>query len=218
MRSQHRRYASLSALVIALLALAACGPTPPATAGGATPTTTAPVAPAAPSASGVLPVGPGPQAHYTVQTTPAPGSCHYRPEDAIQLPDPACTPGATSPAVTQASIAATICVSGYTAGIRPPTSVTGPEKAGLLLAYSFTGDVKTTELDHLVPLELGGDPNDVRNLWPEPNDRTGAKSVQNGKDVVENRARAAVCAGTMTLAHAQQGIASDWVSFGKALG
>lgn len=207
------------AALIILLALAACGPTTPATAGGATPTTTAPVAPTAPApAAGMIPVGPGPQTHYTVQPTPAPGTCHYRPEGAVLMPDPACTPGATSPAVTQASISATICVSGYTAGIRPPTSVTGPEKAGLLLAYSFTGDAKTTELDHLVPLELGGDPGDIRNLWPEPNDRTGAKSVQNGKDVVENRAKAAVCAGTMTLAHAQQGIASDWVSFGKALG
>jgi hypothetical protein len=38
------------------------------------------------------------------------GRCRYR--DAGQLPDPRCTPGSIDPAVTQANIRRTICVSG----------------------------------------------------------------------------------------------------------
>jgi hypothetical protein len=40
------------------------------------------------------------------------------------LPDPACTPGATNPDVTQASIGSTICRAGYTCTIRPPAAYT----------------------------------------------------------------------------------------------
>src|SRR5438270_13269006 len=41
--------------------------------------------------------------------------CHQQGAD----PDPGCTPGALNPAVTQATIHQTICVSGYTKTIRP---------------------------------------------------------------------------------------------------
>ncbi|TFE31045.1 hypothetical protein E0F15_11245 [Frankia sp. B2] len=49
-------------------------------------------------------------------------SSRCRAHDQNQLPDPACTPGATSPTVTQADIDATICKAGWTAvgvGCRP---------------------------------------------------------------------------------------------------
>jgi hypothetical protein len=133
-------------------------------------------------------------------------------------PDPACTPGAASPAVTQADLATTICQPGYTATIRPPASTTDREKAANALAYSYAGSMKTAECDHLISLEIGGDPNDARNLWVEPNDRTGATSANNGKDPVENAAHAAVCAGRLTLAAAQAGIAGDWAALGRQLG
>src|ERR1700687_1954524 len=44
------------------------------------------------------------------------------------LPDPKCTPGAVDPSVTQDNIDSTICVSGYTKTVRPPVSVTEPQK------------------------------------------------------------------------------------------
>ncbi len=50
------------------------------------------------------------------------GTCHYR--DGGRLPDPRCTPGAIDPAVTQANIRRTICVSGYTTKVRPPAEQT----------------------------------------------------------------------------------------------
>src|SRR5207248_8296353 len=40
------------------------------------------------------------------------------------LPDRKCTPGATNPDVTQATVGITICVSGYVAQIRPPATYT----------------------------------------------------------------------------------------------
>src|SRR4051794_32216428 len=53
----------------------------------------------------------------------------------LPLPDPACTPGATNPDVTQGTIDATICVSGWTSTVRPPTSYTNPLKVRQIVAY-----------------------------------------------------------------------------------
>lgn len=87
------------------------------------------------------------------------------------LPDPACTPGTADPRVNQGDLATTVCRSGYTATVRPPVGVTEPIKRQQMLAYGLQGQpLSTTELDHLIPLELGG-ASDVANLWPEP--RTG---------------------------------------------
>ena len=169
-----------------------------------------PPPPPPPGTSSGLRVGPGPQASYSVQPQPAAGSCHYRYSGVYPLPDPSCTPGSISPAVTQANINSTICVSGYTATVRPPSNITSAEKIGSAAAYGYTGSFSTGEYDHLVPLELGGDPNDPANLWVEPNDRAGATSVYNTKDTLENRLRVMVCAGQLALATAQQAIASNW--------
>jgi hypothetical protein len=157
-------------------------------------------------------VGPGPQATYTVEPQPAPGSCHYSYSGSYPLPDPTCTPGAISPAVTQANIATTICTAGYTATIRPPESITAPEKVGSAAAYSYTGSLHTAEYDHLIPLELGGDPNDPANLWVQPNDRSGATTTYNTKDTLERSLKNLVCTGQMTLAAARQAIATNWVA------
>jgi hypothetical protein len=82
------------------------------------------------------------------------------------LPDPRCTAGSIDPAVTQANIHRTICVSGYTRKVRPSESQTEPFKYHI--AYHAYGMSRTekTKLDHLVSLELGGS-NDAANLWPE---------------------------------------------------
>ena len=167
---------------------------------------------------GTIPVGPGPQSVYTVQPQPPANSCHYGKEGLYPLPDPKCTPGGTNPRVTQANIATTICRSGYTSSIRPPASITGREKAANAKSYGYTGSFRTGEYDHLISLELGGDPNDARNLWVEPNDIPGATSTGNSKDTVENAAKTAVCSGHISLAAAQQGIATDWVKFGRSIG
>lgn len=161
---------------------------------------------------GCFVMGPGPLATYSVQAQPPPGSCHYTYIGTFPLPDPACTPGAISPAVNQADIGSTICAGGYTASIRPPVSVTEPEKDASALAYGYTGSFETAEYDHLIPLELGGDPNDAKNLWIEPNDNPNATSTFNSKDVLENRLNDMVCSGQISLLTAQLAISSNWVT------
>jgi len=188
--------------------------TTPPTAAPTTAPTSAPAtvaAPPTPAPTGIE-VGPGPQATYTVEPQPAPGSCRYGYVGSYPLPDPSCTPGATNPQVTQADIGSTICNSGYSASIRPPESVTEPEKEGSAAAYGYTGAFSTAEYDHLIPLELGGDPNDPANLWIEPPDNPDATSTSNTKDLLENELNSLVCSGRMALATAQQAIATDWVS------
>ncbi len=123
------------------------------------------------------------------------------------LPDRACTPGATDPRVTQTDIAETICVVGYTKTVRPPLSVTAPIKIDRMRAYGLDAPLRDYELDHLIPLELGGAPDDVANLWPEPWD--GSKGAA-AKDVVERAVHDAVCAHRISLADAQRRFALDW--------
>ncbi len=161
---------------------------------------------------GCFRVGPGPMSTYSIQSQPPPGSCHYGWIGTFPLPDPNCTPGAINPLVTQANIGSTICTSGYTSTIRPPVSVTEPEKEASALAYGYTGSFSTAEYDHLIPLELGGDPNDPDNLWIEPNDNPNATSYANTKDVLENRLNELVCSGQISLFTAQLAISSNWVT------
>ena len=125
-----------------------------------------------------------------------------------QLQDRTCTPGVTSPLVTQANIRETICAPGYSARIRAlyaPSAYTGPLKRLQIKEYGYS-DTRPAhyEEDHLISLELGGHPNDPRNLWPEP----GASP--NAKDSVENLLHQRVCSGEISLTDAQRAIATDW--------
>jgi hypothetical protein len=76
------------------------------------------------------------------------------------LPDPRCTPGASRSGVSLAAI----CTSGYSRSIRPPESFTEPLKLHQMRAYELPGSPRDYEEDHLVPLSIGGAPDDPRNL------------------------------------------------------
>ncbi len=78
-----------------------------------------------------------------------------------QLPDPVCTPGSVNPNVTQANIHQTICVKGWTATVRPSVSYTNGLKQQQMNAYGLTGNLSSFEEDHLIPLEIGGNPTDL---------------------------------------------------------
>ena len=134
-----------------------------------------------------------------------PSPCHARGHGEFSLPDRRCTPGVADTAVTQANIQRTICRAGYSRKVRPPVSVTDPEKLASMRAYGDSGSPHAYEYDHLISLELGGAPNDLKNLWPEP----GASP--NPKDLLENRLHKLVCNGTLTLSAAQRQIATDWI-------
>lgn len=183
--SRHLRAAPLvrATMFSVLLGLTACSALP---------------SPSAPP--GVVPTGGG-----VAGTPAAPGSCHAG--DGGFLPDPACTPGEADSRVTPTNIADTVCRSGYTKTVRPPTSVTEPLKRQVMAAYGLAGTpLKDVELDHELPLELGG-ASTVANLWPEPWAETrGAHH----KDQLENVLHSQVCAGRMELATAQRAITSNW--------
>ena len=77
--------------------------------------------------------------------------------------------------------------------------------------YGRTEGPGCCEVDHLIPLELGGS-NDMKNLWPEPDD---PRPGQAEKDSLENDLHARVCKGEISLADAQKCIASNWVKCWK---
>jgi len=85
------------------------------------------------SAGASQPAGGGGPVAPTAVSTDYPSRCQAR--DGNQMPDPVCTPGATNPAVTQATISTTICTSGWTATIRPSTTITNKIKKEAIAAY-----------------------------------------------------------------------------------
>jgi len=128
----------------------------------------------------------------------------------LPLPDSGCTPGAYNSSVTQSTIHSTICVSGWTDTVRPPTSYTNPLKAQGIIDYGYSDtNMSDYEEDHLVPLELGGSPRDPGNLWPEPH--YGTKTAYT-KDGVETKLKNAVCNGTITLSAARSAIKTNWTT------
>jgi hypothetical protein len=107
--------------------------------------------------------------------------------------DPVRTPGVVNPNVMQANIRSTICRRGWTATIRPPVDYTNALKRKQMRAYGETGPLSAYQEDHLISLELGGDPTDPRNLWPEPYPRASAV------DQIENELNAKICDGSLSL-------------------
>jgi hypothetical protein len=212
------RHAAVALGLAAAASLAACGPVaqnpaPPQSRQSVS-------ASQAPTGSPVTPARHRPSERPAARTTPPlarvhdPGEvtgsltspCHTR--DGGQLPDPRCTPGAYDPAST----AAVLCSPGYsTRSYRPPEAQTEAFKFGQAYPAYGVPDGDRSELDHLVPLELGG-ANDAANLWPE------VGGVPNPKDAVERALHDAVCAGQVTLAAAQLAIATDWMTAEARLG
>lgn len=78
-----------------------------------------------------------------------------------------------------------------------------------------TGAHPSFEVDHLIPLCLGGADSDP-NLWPEP--RRSIEPVFNAerKDELEARMCSLACSGQLDVRQAQREISEDWTSaYGK---
>ena len=126
------------------------------------------------------------------------------------LPNTKSTPGAVNPNVSQANIRTTICVSGWTATVRPPASYTNKLKFDQLNSgYNLNGDLnaKDYEEDHIVPLEVGGNPSSPLNLFPEPRHIKLSAFL---KDQLENRIHRLVCSGQLTLKAGQAVFLTNW--------
>lgn len=134
--------------------------------------------------------------------------------------------GATNLAITQANIAETLCNPSWsTKSIRPPASYTTALKLKQITQYGYvTPDVENLtanpadyEEDHLISLELGGDPTSPQNLWPEPYTASIGDGGAKAKDTVENALHKELCAGHITLQEAQREIVADWYAVSKKL-
>lgn len=117
------------------------------------------------------------------------------------LPDHACTPGA----IFQNATVAQICTSGYSSSVR---DVPETEKDQVYAEYGIVSHTSGEyEVDHLIPLELGGS-NDIANLWPES---AAPAPGFHEKDKVENYLHDQVCNGTLSLKEAQSEISHNWL-------
>jgi hypothetical protein len=145
----------------------------------------------------------------TVVTTPSSGSANLGKQTKTSgcvahggLPDSACTPGAIFASATVQEI----CTSGYSSSVRNvPFSEKDQAYAEYGIYSHYSGQY---EVDHLVPLELGGS-NDIANLWPEAASPTPGFHQ---KDEVENYMHDQVCSGAMSLKEAQNEIATNWLA------
>ena len=115
-----------------------------------------------------------------------------------------------NPAVTQETIDATICLPGWTKTVRPSARYTAAIKIKLIRELEIPEELLVDfELDHRVPLALGGAPSEPRNLELQPWDEAGEK------DRIEACLSRAVCAGAITLDEARRRIWADWRAVGK---
>jgi hypothetical protein len=117
------------------------------------------------------------------------------------LPNPKLTPGDSFAVTVQ-----DLCEPGYTKKVR---NVPAEMKREVYEEYGVTShDPGDYEVDHLIPLELGGS-NSIKNLWPESH-RTSPWNAQ-VKDRLEGKLHELVCDGKIDLKTAQQAIASNWI-------
>lgn len=114
-------------------------------------------------------------------------------------------PAAVTPGTVRHDPLTAICpvVSGPLRQLGPVTA------ASVTVVYAEYGIAQPQRhlyrIDHLVPLVLDGS-NAAQNLWPQPTAGVRAKTRTG------NALHALVCAGSMTLARAQQLMQQDWVA------
>jgi len=147
---------------------------------------------------------------------PADGSCRSSISNGYPIPDPQCTPGGINSTVTLSVLQdpgwRTRCIRDCE-----------ESQASKHVAYSWysvanpqhnSGSSQICELDHLVPLELGG-ADGMGNIWPQcgPDGTTLNNRYFKLKDRVENYLADEVKGGRIPLDAAQRGIASDWTQY-----
>lgn len=124
----------------------------------------------------------------------------------VLIRPPAEVPGAVSTLTAQQLCAKTF----RTSKERPPADYTDKLKHQQLIAWHYAStNKKLYEEDHLISLEIGGDPKNPKNLWPE---MWAGKCGAHVKDRLEDRLHALVCHKKLALTDAQHAIATDWVA------
>ena len=118
---------------------------------------------------------------------------------AAQLPSVFQTPGNKSRANE-----AQICAADFEASVKP---IAKWQRDQALERYGKRPEDFTGELDHLIPVGLGGT-NDPDNLWPIPPSKTMGPEQKKALDL---KLHQLVCDKTLKLKDAQDAIKKDWV-------
>lgn len=152
-----------------------------------------------------------------VAKTHAPGSCHVRhAANGMQLPDPACTPGAVNPTVT----ADVLRDPSFRTGDVRDDLTTAKQKQIVYVWYGIPkpannrGPNQVCEIDHLVSLGLGGS-DALENLWPQcgpANVPVGQREFKIKDAHAELSLMRQIKAGA-DLPNIQRRIAQDWTQF-----
>ena len=154
--------------------------------------------------------------YFTEWQEPSDGMCHPSIRNGYPVPDLRCTPGGINPTATDQVLKN----HGWRTRCIRNCETSESEKHIAYRWYGMTppqhnsGSNQTCELDHLVPLELGGA--DGRgNIWPQcgPDGVPLDERYFKAKDRVENYLADEVKAGRMSLEDAQRGIATDWTQY-----
>lgn len=124
------------------------------------------------------------------------------------LPDEGRTPGTFDPAITQGNIASTICNPKFISARTPPPSWTATATRRMAAVLHPDQNPDNLVLDQLVPIALGGAPQDQRNLWLQSWAGEAGSQKKDGLETLLNRM---VCSGQLTLAAAQQAVAVNWI-------
>jgi 5-methylcytosine-specific restriction endonuclease McrA len=134
------------------------------------------------------------------------------------VPDRRCSPGAYASRLTKA----VVCSSSF--HTRQIRRIPRSEKFAVEREYGLPAGRyrQALEIDHIVPLRLGGS-NNIANLFPEEYAFANRSPGYVVKDRLDSRLHALVCAGRMNLRSAQRRIAANWKKlygemFGRAAG
>ena len=126
------------------------------------------------------------------------------------LPDSRITPGAVDHNITQSNIQQTVCQKGYTKTVRPPAYFTNKLKKTQIRQYGYPDqDPRHYEEDHLIPLNIGGAPDDPKNLWPQPRNSQWNSAR---KDDLEFKLYKQVCERRISLIEAQKTYTANWIT------
>jgi hypothetical protein len=147
---------------------------------------------------------------------PPSATCTTKVQNGKLMPDPACTPGATNPTVPESMLRNPA----FRTGCIRNEATTEEQKSATYGWYKIphpsdnTGDSQTCELDHLIPLYLGG-ADTLDNIWPQcgPGGVALDDRYFKEKDSVEYYLGQQVRQGNMELPEAQRGIAADWTQY-----
>ena len=125
------------------------------------------------------------------------------------LPDRRCSPGGFYATLTKAVICSSSFHTGSIRNVSRSEKFADEREYGMAATYYGY----SIEVDHIIPLELGGS-NSIANLFPEPGSGSANYHL---KDGLENRARAWVCDGRISLAAARRGFGTNWETLYRRL-